>query len=141
MSGRSSPVVRLLRDERGFGLVETMVAITLCVLGLLAVSGLTLATASQNRVADLRNDQVTTGQRAIEQVRRDGFDAAVSGVDTLVTNGRTYYVTLTVTDVNRRTKSISALVTPSITGLTPRTFTAVLHAPRALPPEHNPFDP
>lgn len=140
-SPQARPVVRLLRDERGFGLVETMVAITLCVLGLLAVSGLTLATATQGRVADLRNDQVTTGQRVIEQLRRDGFDAAESAVDTLVTNGRTYYVTLTVTEVNRRTKSVSALVTPSVAGLTARTFTAVLHAPRALPPEHNPFDP
>ncbi|MFW6088294.1 MAG: type IV pilus modification PilV family protein, partial [Gemmatimonadota bacterium] len=47
-----------IRDEKGFGLVETMIAITILVIGLLAVSGLSLATAAQARIADLRSDQM-----------------------------------------------------------------------------------
>lgn len=130
-----------LREEAGFGLVETMIAITILVIGLLAVSGLTLATAAQGRIADLRTDQAVTAQRVIEGLRRDGFENAVSGVDTVMTSGREYYVTRTVTETNRRTKTVTTVVTPAAAGLASRTFTAVLHAPRALPPEHNPFLP
>lgn len=130
-----------LRDERGFGLVEALVAVTVLVIGLLAVSGLTLTTAAQARIADLRTDQSVAAQMAFEQLRADGFVNAASGVDTVVTGGREFVVTTVVTDVNGRTKAVSATVAAASGGLTERTYTTALHAPRSLPPEENPLDP
>lgn len=120
-------------DEHGFGLIEALIAVTLLVIGLLAVSGLTLATAAQARIADLRSDQMITGQSAIETMRENGFASATSGVDTVTTGGREFYVTRTVTDINTRTKLISVSIAPASGGLTTRNFSTVLHSPRSIP--------
>jgi Tfp pilus assembly protein PilV len=120
-------------DERGFGIVEALMAVTILVIGLLAVSGLTLATAAQARIADLRSDQMTAGQTAIELLRRGGFDTAASGVDTITSGGREFYVTRTVTDINARTKSVNVVVAPASGGLTSRDFSTVLHSVRSIP--------
>ena len=128
-------------DQRGFGLVEALVAVTVLVIGLLAVSGLTLTTAAQARIADLRTDQSVAAQMAFEQLRAEGFANAESGLDTVVTGGREFYVTTVVTDVNGRTKSMAATVAAASGGLTERTYTTSIHAPRSLPPEENPLDP
>jgi len=120
-------------DQRGFGLIEALIAVTLLVIGLLAVSGLTLATAAQARIADLRSDQMITGQTVIEDMRRAGFASAVSGVDTVTTGNRVFYVTRTVTVANTRTKLISVSIAPSTGGLITRSFNTVIHDKRPLP--------
>ena len=120
-------------DESGFGIVEALMAVTILVIGLLAVSGLTLATSAQAQIADLRSDQMTAGQTVIEDLRRAGFDLAASGVDTVTSGGRQFYVTRTVTTLNARTKSINVLVAPASGGLTSRNFSTVLHSARSLP--------
>ncbi len=120
-------------DQRGFGLVEALIAVTLLVIGLLAVSGLTLATAAQARIADLRSDQMITGQTVIEDIRRAGFVSAASGVDTVTTGNRVFYVTRTVTVANTRTKLINISIAPATGGLTTRNFNTVIHDKRSLP--------
>lgn len=120
-------------DERGFGLVEALIAVTILVIGLIAVSGLTLATAAQAQIADLRTDQMMAGQMAIEELRRGGFDAAASGVDTVTAGGREFHVTRTVTSVNALTKTVSVVVAPASGGLTSRSFSTTLHSTRSLP--------
>lgn len=120
-------------EEHGFGLIEALIAVTLLVIGLLAVSGLTLATAAQARIADLRSDQMITGQTVIENMRQAGFDLAVTGVDTVTTGGRVFYVTHTVTVANSRTKLISIAIAPASGGLTTRTFSTVIHDTRSIP--------
>jgi Tfp pilus assembly protein PilV len=120
-------------EEHGFGLIEALIAVTLLVIGLLAVSGLTLATAAQARIADLRSDQMITGQTVIENMRQAGFDSAVTGVDTVTTGGRVFYVTRTVTVVNSRTKLINIAIAPASGGLTTRTFSTVIHDTRSIP--------
>lgn len=132
---------RSIDDQGGFGLVEALVAVTVLVIGLLAVSGLTLSTAAQARVADLRTDQAIAAQMSFERLRSDGFTNAESGVDTVVTGGREFFVTTVVTEVNKRTKTVSATVAAASGGLTERTYATALHAPRSLPPEENPLDP
>jgi Tfp pilus assembly protein PilV len=122
-----------LNDETGFGLVEAMIAMTILVIGLLAVSGLTLATAAQARIADLRNDQMIAGQSRIEEMRNQDFDTLGSGVDTVSSNYQTYYVTSTVVDLNARAKQVTVSIAPATAGLTARSFDAVLHKPRSLP--------
>lgn len=120
-------------EEHGFGLIEALIAVTLLVIGLLAVSGLTLATAAQARIADLRSDQMITGQTVIENLRQAGFDSAVTGVDTVTTGGRVFHVTRTVTVVNTRTKLINIAIAPASGGLTTRTFSTVIHDARSIP--------
>lgn len=124
---------RVLRDERGFGLVEAMIAVTILVIGLLAVSGLALATAAQARIADLRSDQIVAGQAAIEQARRLDFGSVTSGVDTVDSGGREFVVTTTVNDLSLRTKEVSVEVAPLAGSLPTRDFGTVLHNPRSLP--------
>ncbi|TFG65108.1 MAG: hypothetical protein E4H28_04530 [Gemmatimonadales bacterium] len=123
----------ITRDESGFGLVEALIAVTVLVIGLLAVSGLSLATAAQARIADLRSDQMITGQSVIEDARQAGFGAAVSGVDTVTTGNRVFYVTRTVTVSNSRTKLINVSIAPASGGLTTRNFSTVIHDARSLP--------
>lgn len=136
-----SQLSAVLRDESGFGLVEAMMAVTILVIGLLAVSGLSLATASQARVADLRIDQATAAQMAFEQMREDGFTSVSSGVDTVVTGGQTFYVTTVVSSSNSRTKQVTATVASRNVSLPQRSYSTVLHAARPLPTETNPLDP
>ena len=124
---------RSLRDERGFGLVEAMIAMTILVIGLLAVSGLSLATAAQARIADLRSDQMVAGQAAIEQARRLDFGSVASTVDTVTSGGREFVVTTTVTSLSTRTKQVAVDVAPLAGGLQTRSFSTVLHNPRSLP--------
>lgn len=122
-----------VRDEAGFGLVEVMIAVTILVIGLLAVSGLTLATAAQVRVADLRSDQMVAGQAAIESLRRQGFGDVTSGVDTIDSGGRRLVVTTTVVRPSMRTKNVTVAVAPVSGAPTERSFSTVLHLPRSLP--------
>lgn len=123
-----------LSGEEGFGLVEAMIAVTILVIGLLAVSGLTLATAAQARIADVRSDQMVAGQEAIETVRRTDFASVASGVDTVSAGGRELIVTTSVVELGSRTKEVTVDIAPASGGLTTRSFTTVLHNPRSLPP-------
>ena len=122
-----------LRDERGFGLVETMIAITILVIGLLAVSGLSLATAAQARIADLRSDQMSAGQSTLEEIRQMDFADVDTRVDTVTAGGRTFYVTSTVVVLSKRAKQVTVSVAPAADGLTTRSFETVIHNPRSLP--------
>lgn len=124
---------KAVRDEKGFGLVETMIAITILVIGLLAVSGLSLATAAQARIADLRSDQMVAGQAAIESLRRTDFGSVASGVDTIASGGRTLVVATTVVELDQRAKQVTVEVTPVSGTITSRSFSTVLHNPRSLP--------
>jgi len=129
----SEPLAKALRSEEGFGLVEAMIAVTILVIGLLAVSGLTLATAAQARIADVRTDQMAAGQEAIESARRTDYASVASGVDTVSAGGRELVVTTTVVALGNRTKEVTVDVAPVSGGLTTRSFTTVLHKPRSLP--------
>jgi hypothetical protein len=125
------------QSEAGFGLVETLIAFTILVIGLLAVSGLTLASATQARIADRWSDIATAGQVVIETVQLRGYDSAVTGMDTVSVSGRDYPVTLTVTNVSSRVREVQAVVDGSGPAST-RTFTARVYRPRGLP---MPYDP
>lgn len=122
----------LLRPEDGFGLVEALIALTILVIGLLAVSGLTLASATQARIADWKSEQATAGQLALEAVRRQGFAAAASGSRTITVDGHEYAVTLTVTEISTKVKEVEAEVN-AVGTLQARTFTTLLYQPRPLP--------
>ena len=121
-----------IADERGFGLVEALIALTILVIGLVAVSGLSLATAAQARIANWRTQQATAAQVVLEEVQNGGWDSAVSGMDTVVLAGHPYAVKLDVTRVSPRIKQVTVAVA-GIGGLDSRTFTTRLNKPRPLP--------
>ena len=121
-----------LRQEDGFGIVETLIAFTILIVGLLAVSGLTLASSTQARIADRWTDMATAGQLTIEAVQLRGYDSAISRTDTVSVGGHDYPVQLTVTRISGRVREVQAVVD----GTGPasvRTFTARVYRPRSLP--------
>ena len=120
------------RGEEGFGLAETLIAVTILVIGLVAVSGLSLASASQARVAKWRAEQATAGQMALEQIQANGYAAATSGIDTVDVGGHDFLVTLTATDITSRVRQVTAVVA-AVGDVNARTFTTRLYQPRALP--------
>ena len=129
--------LRRAEDERGFGLVETLIALTILVVGLLAVTGLTMAAATQARIADWRSDMTAAGLLALEEVRLLDFASVASGADTFDVGGRDYPVSITVTDVSSRVKEVRVIVEGAGT-LGADTFTTRVERPRPLPLPLNP---
>lgn len=105
-----SRVKTSLRDESGFGLVETLIALTILVIGLIAVSGLSLASADQARIANWRSQQASAAQMMLENVQSEGFGAATSSVDTVTVSGRDYPVKIDVSSVSSRVKQVTIAV-------------------------------
>jgi Tfp pilus assembly protein PilV len=124
-------------DDEGFGLVETLVALTILVVGLLAVSGLSLAAARQARISDWRGDMTAAGLLALEEVRLEEFTTLSSRTDTFAIGGRDYSVAITVTDLSTRLKDVRVVVAGAGT-LAPDTFVTRVQRPRPLPMPYSP---
>jgi Tfp pilus assembly protein PilV len=125
-------VQTLLDDEAGFGLVETLIALTILVIGLVAVSGLSLASADQARIANWRSQQVAAAQIVLEEVQNEGWDAAANHVDTATVSGRDYEVTVGVSRISTRVKEVTIAVA-GVGDVDGRTFTTRMYKPRPLP--------
>ena len=123
--------------EEGFGLVETLIALTILVVGLLAVTGLTMAAATQARIADWRADMTAAGLLALEDVRLEDFTTLTSRSDTFAIGGRDYPVAITVTPLSTRLKEVRVVVAGAGT-LAPDTLVTRVQRPRPLP---MPYDP
>lgn len=123
--------------EEGFGLVETLIALTILVIGLLAVTGLTMAAATQARIADWRSDMAAAGLLALEEARLEDFDLLADGTDTVDVGGRAYPVSIAVTDVSSRVKEVRVVVDGAGT-LGPDTLVTRIQRPRPLPMPLNP---
>jgi prepilin-type N-terminal cleavage/methylation domain-containing protein len=121
-----------IADERGFGLVEALIALTILAIGLVAVCGLSLATAAQARIANWRTRQATAAQIVLEDVQKDGWDSAVSRADTVSLSGHDYTVTIGVTDISSRVKQVTVVVR-GVGDMDSRIFTTRLYKPRPLP--------
>ena len=121
-----------LRDESGFGLVETMIALTILVIGLVAVSGLSLASADQARIANWRSQQAAAAQIVLEDVQIEGWGAAISGMDTVSVAGHDYPVKIDVSRVSSRVKQVTIGVA-AVGDVGTRTYTTRLYKPRPLP--------
>lgn len=132
MMNRLRAHIARLRDERGFGLAEALIALTILVIGLVAVSGLSLASADQARIATWRAEQATAGQMALERIQTGGFVSATAGVDTVDVGGHDFIVTLTTTDVSSRIREVTAVVA-AVGEVGSRTFTTRLYRPIGLP--------
>lgn len=121
-----------IADERGFGIVEALIALTILVIGLLAVSGLSLASADQAWIAHWRSEQAAAAQIVLEDVQKDGWGSAVSGVDTVNLAGHDYPVKIGVADITSRVKQVTVAVS-GVGSVDSLTFTTRLYKPRPLP--------
>ena len=99
-----------LKDERGFGLVEALIALTILVVGLVAVSGLSLSSANQALTANWRMQQTAAAQIVLEEIQTDGWWSAGNGADTATVAGHDFPVAINVTDVSARVKHITIVV-------------------------------
>jgi Tfp pilus assembly protein PilV len=113
------------------GLMEVLVAMVLMSVGMLAVAGISMQVATQNRWSNWQTDQSLAAQEVLERVQRAGYDAAVSGTDTVTVGNRTYNVQRTVTTLGNRVKEVRVtVVSPNIRS---RDFTTRVYEPRQLP--------
>lgn len=97
-------------DESGFGLVEVLIALTILVIGLVAVSGLSLASADQALIANWRTHQTSAAQMVLEDIQEDGWWSAVSGSDTATVAGHDFPVKINVSSITPRVKQITIVV-------------------------------
>jgi len=121
-----------LRDEGGFGLVEVLIALTILVIGLVAVSGLSLASADQALIANWRTHQSTAAQIVMEGIQQDGWWSAVSGSDTATVAGHDFPVTINVSSVSSRVKQIT-IVVAAAGGVDTAMYRTRLYKPLPLP--------
>ena len=131
-AGSSQGTRRSLRDQEGFGLIEVIVAIAVGTIGLLAIAGLQLAAATQGRIGEWRTTQAFCAQQVFEEVHREGYAAAVSRAYTATVDGRSYTVTVNVSNTALRVKSVNALV-PAMGSVNARKFVTRIYEPRPVP--------
>lgn len=123
-------------DQRGFGLIEVMIALTIFAIGMLAVAGISLSVGAQTNWSVWQTDQSLVAQQVLERVQQDGYDAATSGTETVTVGNRTYVAERTVTQIAPRVKEVALTVSTTRAddkGVPSRTFVTRLYEPRQLP--------
>jgi type II secretory pathway pseudopilin PulG len=110
------------RNERGFTLMETVIAFVILMIVSLGAASLFAYAASNTSTANDRQQAMAVGQQRIEELRAvlftDASLTATTGTDTNVTSaGRPYSVTTVITDSNvvggqPTLKTISVRVVP-----------------------------
>jgi type II secretory pathway pseudopilin PulG len=116
-------------NREGFGLVEVLVAAIILSFGLLAVAGLSVSTAGQERLARWQTDQALAAQFALAEAYQADFDSVASGSSDIEVGEHTYRVKLTVTDISSRVKQVDAAIA-GVGPLDSRTFSTRLYAQR-----------
>ena len=107
-------------SERGFSLVETSVAMVILMVAGLGVASLFTYSIRYNSGGNDRALAISIAQQQIEQLRSVSFTDAVLNVQTatvltpIVSNGRTYRVTKTVTGSNNNAAGTPTLKTITI---------------------------
>ena len=99
-----------LSDERGFGLVEALIALTILVIGLVAVSGLSVASADQAQIANWRMQQSSAARMIMEEIQTEGWWSAASRTDTATVSGYDFPVKVDVSSISSRVKQITIVV-------------------------------
>jgi prepilin-type N-terminal cleavage/methylation domain-containing protein len=96
--------------QRGFGLPEVIVALTLLTTGLLGLAGLVRAVGLQSEQARLIGERAMVAQEALEQAIADRLGTPSSRTDTARVGSRVYEVVRTVTAGGAGTEAITVRV-------------------------------
>ena len=125
---------KTLGNEQGFGLIEALVAVMILAFGILAVTGLTMATAAQGRLAEYRTQQALAGQLALAATQQQAFSEVADTTRSITVGEHTFVVELTVTDdpSSARVKVVQAEV-PGVGTVGSRFFSTKLYARKPLP--------
>src|SRR5882762_170038 len=95
------------KDQRGFTLIETCIALVLIMIISSGVLPLFVYAVKYNSAAAIRAEALAIAQRKLEQLRASPFTSCISSPNEVVTVGSattgslTYTVGVTVTDVTR----------------------------------------
>lgn len=121
-----------LASEKGFGLVEALIALIILSVGLLAIAGIALSVSAQTRAGVDTTAQVMAGQQVLEAMVQQGYGNVSTGDTTVSVGNRTFTVGRSVTASGVRWQEVEARV--EATGDRPaQTLTTRLHARRAPP--------
>lgn len=132
LDGARGPGQDRAPGERGFGLVEALVAVVLFGIGTVAVAGLTLATGTYASRAAVQTDHVMAAGQLFTELRQEDFTAVTSGTRTLVVGDRSYAIDVTVSQPSTDVKSILAVV-PGNSRFSPDTFRTRIHRSGGYP--------
>jgi len=103
------------KQERGFTLIETCIAMVVLMIVACGVLPLGVYALKYNSAAAIRAGAVTAAQRKLEQMRAGSFTSCVSSSEVVAvgpTDSQSYTVEVTVTDVTTTLKNIKITVTP-----------------------------
>lgn len=92
--------------ERGFGLVEALVALVILSVGLLAIAGIALAVSAQTRAGATTTAQVLAGQQVLEHMVQAGYGSVPTGDTTVRVGGRSFTVRRSIPARGRRWKEL-----------------------------------
>jgi type IV pilus assembly protein PilV len=87
-----------IRNNKGFTLIEIMVAIFILVVALLGVAAVTVSVINGNAFSKDITSATTLAQDKIEELKDTAYDSIVSGSDTSSIYTRTWTVTSPITD-------------------------------------------
>src|SRR5215213_9655745 len=107
--------IRNHKEDRGFTLVETCIAMMILMVVICGVLPLGVYALKYNSAASIRAGAVMAAQRKLEQLRATSFTSCISSSETVSvgsTDSQTYTVDVTVTDVTATLKDITIVVTP-----------------------------
>src|SRR6185369_5302188 len=107
--------IRKHKEDRGFTLIETCIAMVMLMIVVCGVLPLGFYALKYNSAAAIRAGAVTAAQRKLEQLRGDSFNSCISSSEVVTigpTESQSYTVEVTVTDVTTTLKNIRITVTP-----------------------------
>ena len=99
------------KDQRGFSLIETCIAMVLLMIILAGVAPLCVYAIKYNSAAAIRAGALAVAQRKLEQLRASPFTSCTSSSES-PTSTSPYTVDVTVTDTSATLKEIQIVVTP-----------------------------
>jgi Tfp pilus assembly protein PilV len=106
---------RAHKDDRGFSLIETCIAMVMLMIVACGVLPLGVYALKYNSAAAIRAGAVTAAQRKLEQLRAGSFTSCISSSEVVTvgpTDSQSYTLDVTVTDVTTTLKNIKITVTP-----------------------------
>ena len=101
----------LQKNQRGFTLIETTMALVLLMIIFSGVAPLCVYAIKYNSAAAIRAGALAVAQRKLEQLRASPFTSCISSSET-PTSSTPYTVDITVTDTSDTLKEVKIVVTP-----------------------------
>ena len=107
--------IRVHKEDRGFTLIETCIAMVMLMVVVCGVLPLGVYALKYNSAAAIRAGALMAAQRKLEHLRAGSFNACISSSEVVTvgpTDSQSYTVDVVVTDVTTTLKSIRITVTP-----------------------------